>query len=144
MSFRNLLANTNDNAIFFSYAKLMSLHLWQIWQKLATFRQIFIFFEIFDKKLSKFVIDILAVWPQPLFSPSSLMTPFYGENSVTKIFLVLSCSPSTPVTSKVECPRPLYYAMQSMEFHISILLSGFPDSIFTNFIWNSSKLSGLG
>ena len=48
---------------------------------------------------------ILTVWPRFCWS-SHWMTPFFGEKSLTERPLVLSCCPSTPVTSKVECPPP--------------------------------------
>ena len=82
------------------------------------FRQYFVKFDFFPRNFCQICVQIhtlrgkftkicliLTVWLRFCWS-SHWMTPFFGEKSLTERPLVLSCCPSTPVTSKVECPPP--------------------------------------
>ena len=72
-----------------------------------------LFFQIFVKNVSKFIcctknlpkFVLLSSFdcPPPYFLSSHWMTPPFWRKSLTGRPMVLSCCPSTPVTSKVKC-----------------------------------------
>ena len=71
-------------------------------------------FQFLSKNMSKFVfcaenvsqICLFSPFDRPFFGLLTEWPPFSEKKFLTERPLVLSCCPSTPVTSKVECPPP--------------------------------------